>query len=167
MFEWKTGTRFGVAAEDAQKETERIRTTFGELNPQTVYKEAAAPDAPLHSMFEWDDEICGDKWRTQEARKILRSLVFVSDESEERQPVYVHVNTEERPRYEPLEIVVRSIDLYTSALSELEAQMNGLKTSLEQLKRAAGRSDQPERMARITIAVSTARALEQAIGALH
>lgn len=166
MFEWKTGTRYAVAAEDAAEELERIRITFGDLNPESIVRESSPPGAALHSMFSWNNRVAADKWRAQEARKIVRALVVVDDQ-EERQPVYVHVNTEERPRYEPLEIVVRSIDLYTSALSELEAQMNGLKTSLEQLKRAAGRSDQPERMARITIAVSTARALEQAIGALH
>jgi hypothetical protein len=166
MYEWKTGTRYAVAAEDAAVELERIRNTFGDLNPEAIVRESSPTDAALHSMFTWNNRAAADKWRTQEARKIVRALVVV-DEQEDQQPVYVHVNTEDRPRYEPIEIVVKSVDLYTSALSELEAQMNGLKTSLDQLKQAAGHSDQPERMARITIAVSTARALEQAIGALH
>ena len=167
MYEWKTGTRYVVAAEDAAAELERIRTTFGSLHPGNIVGESAPDEAPLHSVFTWDDPIAADKWRKREARKLVRALVVVADDTDDRQPVYVHVNTEDRPRYEPIEVVVQSVDLYASALSELEAQMNGMKTALDQLKRAAGRSDQPERMARITIAVETARALDHAIGALH
>ena len=46
----------------------------GKITPRMVVDAARAEDSPLHSYFEWDDEIAAEKYREMQARTLLRSV---------------------------------------------------------------------------------------------
>lgn len=47
------------------------------LTPDIVLADAAAPESPLHSEFEWDDEAAGHQHRLDQARALIRSVEYV------------------------------------------------------------------------------------------
>lgn len=78
---WKTGTRIGVKAEVAHRFLERIRTENGGTLPAAeVVRQSKPKDAPLHNEFEWDDKKCGDLYRQEQARYIIRKIEVVRPE---------------------------------------------------------------------------------------
>lgn len=49
-----------------------IREKRGRLTPQIVLDEARDPAHPLHSRFEWDNNIAAEKYRLLQAASLLR-----------------------------------------------------------------------------------------------
>jgi len=50
----------------------------GTLRPRDVIEDARPEDSPMHSYFEWDDGIAGNKYRIQQARELIRSFRAVA-----------------------------------------------------------------------------------------
>lgn len=46
----------------------------GRLTPRDVLDEAADPESPLHSRFVWDDEAAGERYRLDQAARLIRSV---------------------------------------------------------------------------------------------
>lgn len=46
----------------------------GRLDPELVVQEAANPDSPLHSRFEWDDTEAARKYRNVQAGVLIRHI---------------------------------------------------------------------------------------------
>ena len=169
MYQWKKKySHQGIDPNLAGEELERIRDERNKLDPGVIVEESTPVSAPLHPAFTWDDATAAHKFRKTEARRLVESIIVIDEiAGTPPAPAYYHVKTQGHPRYEPVELVVDSMDLYASALIEIEKQMSGLTIALERLKEAAGRSEQPEHLGRISIAIETARALDSAITALH
>lgn len=47
----------------------------GVLKPSDVVAFAEPNDSPLHGWFEWDDEKAGEKYRLEQARALIRTVV--------------------------------------------------------------------------------------------
>jgi len=63
---------------DLAVELQKIeRRCKGRLTPDAVKHAARDPDHPLHSHFTWDDGEAAEKWRTEEARRLIRSVRYV------------------------------------------------------------------------------------------
>jgi len=54
----------------------------GELTTEVVLKDASDPSSPLHEHFDWDDKEAAHKWRTEQARRLIRSVRLVIHETE-------------------------------------------------------------------------------------
>lgn len=163
----------GVAAKDAFKELERIRVKCG-LTPKNIVAESRAKNAVLHPAFEWNDKKAAEEYRLWEARQIARSVVVIKDDNV-REPVYVHVQAldsgeEKQPRegrYEPMDLVVDSPDLFEQALGELRSKLRSAAEAVHALERAAKQSKDPDKMMRVSLAVKALDAAQSAIAALH
>lgn len=78
---WKKGARVGVKAEVAHRFLERIRTdNGGKLQLAEVVRQSKPKNAPLHNEFEWDDKKCGELYRQEQARYIIRKIEVVRPE---------------------------------------------------------------------------------------
>jgi hypothetical protein len=84
---------------DLRTELSLLMEAHGRLTPQLVVDAARPDDAPLHSRFEWNDEIAGERYRLDQAREIIRSV----------RVVYRDATTEER---------ARSYRMFSSAMTE-------------------------------------------------
>lgn len=49
----------------------------GVLTTEAVLLDAENPDSPLHELFDWDDASAAKSWRTEQARRLIRSVKLV------------------------------------------------------------------------------------------
>lgn len=55
----------------------RLEDTHGSITPEIVLADARSPKSDLHQFFEWDDGVAAEKWRREEARKLIAAIVVV------------------------------------------------------------------------------------------
>lgn len=63
----------------------------GKITPEALVAAARSEDSPLHSYFEWDNDVAAEKYRMMQARTLLRSChykVMINDRKLEV-PYYV------------------------------------------------------------------------------
>ena len=70
----------------------------GLLLPETVVDSARDPKSPLHKHFDWDNTIAAEKWRLEQAGKLLRITVEYIDikGSEVPQRVFVSLSDDQK-----------------------------------------------------------------------
>ncbi len=94
IYQWAEGVRLSLDAQVVGDHLERIRQRHeDELTPELVVKDARRENSPLHSAFEWDDDAAAHQWRLEQARGLLRKIVFIPDELPHSEPqrFYVHI----------------------------------------------------------------------------
>jgi len=64
-----------------QQQTELREILHKNANPvlqvKQVVERARNPKSSLHSCFEWDDAKCGEQWRLEQARELIRFSIIV------------------------------------------------------------------------------------------
>lgn len=63
-----------------------IYDAHGELTPRAVVNEARVDGHPLHSRFEWDDAVAGERFRESQAADLIRSVRVVYREADGQEP---------------------------------------------------------------------------------
>ena len=164
-FTFRKGNRItGVDAQKAGLELDRIQQKYGAIKPKIVVDEARPDDAPLHPVFEWNDVVAAEEWRVHTARNLVRSVqVITSDKQVE--PVYVSVQAPNNEReYQPMSVVVQTVDMYASAVYEAQCRLNAAERALKDLKNAAERDNKDDyRLAAINIAMKALSTASDAV----
>lgn len=121
VYQWKIPL-MPVDAQTAGEELERIYNKHGALEPEDVVNENRAENAPLHSCFEWNDEVAAEKYRVTQAATIIRAItVTATDESgiDRESRAFVHV----QKTYHPLTVVVTEKDMLLELLLSARREM--------------------------------------------
>jgi hypothetical protein len=94
VYKWKAHASFGVAAQVAGEELERLRGSKNTpLIAADVVKAARSPKSPLHPAFEWDDKKAAHHYRLDQAGQLIRSvIVTVVDGKPQAAPVRAFVS---------------------------------------------------------------------------
>ena len=102
IYEYRGVRPEGISAEVAGAELTRIYRDGGGISPSAVVDAARAPDALLHPAFEWDNDEAAEKYREQQARQLVRSVVLVSDPAKGEQAptirAFISLTVPEEPR---------------------------------------------------------------------
>ena len=53
----------------------------GLLRPRAVVDAARDVESPLHRCFEWDDKVAGEKYRLEQAQRLIRSFTVVHEKN--------------------------------------------------------------------------------------
>lgn len=117
-----------------RREAQKRGKDFAQITPDEVIEVSRNPKAPTHVEFEWDDAKAAHEHRRDQARGILADIVIVnasSDVEESQSPLFVHVNTEDGPRYVPTEHVLKNDDLRSSAVEQVARLAAALARKLE------------------------------------
>jgi hypothetical protein len=167
-YSFKSGARFAVDAQTAGEELERIRAESGKLETKEVVEAARPDEAPLHPAFEWDDGIAAERYREQQARQIIRAVqitVTTADGEKRAAPAMVHITTEpgRQGYYQSTTVAVTNIDEWQRAMSGLIAKESALRRAIEDLQVIASRSESPERLAAMSVALKALDAAGAAI----
>lgn len=143
QFVFRAGSHVtGVDAQTAGEELARIRDERGSVRPIDVVDEARPEDAPLHPVFEWDDQAAAESWRKEQARHLIRSVHVVTTSDQAPAPVYVNVVNEEGEReYQPISVVVRQPDRFQVALTEARARVASAAKAVQDLLSAASEAE--------------------------
>lgn len=93
-YSWRAAG-FSADAQLVGEELEKLEFA-GEVTPDEVIKFARNNvDSELYKCFEWDDKVCGEKYRKFQASNILTSIsVKIKEEPVEKTRVYLSVKTE-------------------------------------------------------------------------
>lgn len=118
----------------------------GRLTPQAVVDTARTEDHPLHDRFEWDNQVAGEAYRLDQARRLIRSVRVTYREADEREAArtvraFHAVRDEQGTAYRPVEEIRDNPLLAKLVLQDMERQW-------KQLMRQYGHLDEFSRMVR-------------------
>ena len=110
------------------------RATKGRFNSKTVADACVDRKHYLHQFYEWRNEICGEKYRQDQARTLMSCLNIVeSHKGEERQlPAYISLIEREGRSYHTAQEVIDSAELQAIALRQAEADLESYERRLRQ-----------------------------------
>lgn len=171
-FKFSTDRGYGVSADVAGRELDRINRLHGKVTSAAVVDEARPDDAPLHPAFEWDDAKAAERFRLNQASTLIRAVVVVPEpvagHSEHRAYVLTQTAEDPKPVYVKAEEVVQNPGLFADALGRLERLLSQARHSVDELRGLAeSAGTEPERMARIALAARALEAAGAAVAALH
>lgn len=63
-------------------ELEKIRKANNGLTAEAVVKEASKKSSPLHSYFDWENDVAGKKWRLHQARMLINVVIYDDGEDD-------------------------------------------------------------------------------------
>jgi hypothetical protein len=122
-----------MSAADIAKAVLDIQRRDGVCTPAAFVAEAAAPDSPLHSLFDWDDVVEAQRWREHYAR-ILIGRVRISLHDDDRVPAHVHVMIRKGGKriegYVPVEVAMSNSTMRAQVFREARAGLNGWRNRL-------------------------------------
>lgn len=86
------GGRAILTAQMAAEEIERIERMTGEpVTPRLVLDVSQPEDAPLHHIFEWDDEAAAEQFRLNQAARLITAIRVVVVENAAPMPARVSI----------------------------------------------------------------------------
>lgn len=128
MADWKIK---GIFKADADKVYEEI-SELPSVTPQQVYERAKDPESELYKCFEWDNDVCAEKWRLQQARQIIQMLV-VTPRQEETQPVRIFQISSEKNEYKENSFFLQNKDEYKTLLKRAKEELQSFKRRYKML----------------------------------
>jgi hypothetical protein len=110
-----------------------IEDRHGVINPHTVVDESRPEDAPLHPIFEWRDEVAADKWRVEQARRVVRSVEIIAKESSGLTQI-AYVNIQSQGGYVSAATVRSQPDLYEEARQAYRSRLDAAQMQLAKME---------------------------------
>lgn len=124
----------GIFRADAERCWEEIQMLGDGVTPEKVVEIAASEDSELHKCFEWDDTQAARKYRLDQARQVIRNIVYVPEKPQQA-PVRVLSISSERTVYRPTIELVRDPSEYETlcrrAFNDWEAFKRRYRTIVE------------------------------------
>jgi hypothetical protein len=82
-----------ISAQELGMFIRRLQRQLGRQAKAPELVEAARPrDSPIHHLFDWDDRSAAKKYRMEQARYLLRSVVVEVQVAEDRPPLLIRAN---------------------------------------------------------------------------
>lgn len=89
-----------VSAEVAGKVCQELSASSGGLTPKRLVDVSRPADAPMHDEFEWNDGIAAEKYREEQAQKVIQHLIIVRTDNETERNVRLIEKEEETKQEE-------------------------------------------------------------------
>ena len=128
----------GIFKADAEMVANEIAAIGDNVTPQQIVDRAKDEDSELHKCFTWDDTMAAQKWRLEEARKVVQLLVIDRSQEIETEPpvrVFFKIGNTHDEGYKQTVNILRNNDEYAAllkqALAELEAFQRKYRTLSE------------------------------------
>ena len=120
---------FNADANKVGKELESIQTLENLTNKEVLDYAKKHKDSEVYKCFDWNNETAGEKWRLQQASKILCSISIVIDENKkpvEKTRVYVSTKSkdEEKRTFKKLVDVLEDDEEYQALLLKAKDELN-------------------------------------------
>ena len=111
---------------------EELSNTIG-LTPKTLLDANRDENTPLHDYFEWRDDVAAEKYREEQARYIIRSIIVIEDEKPEVR-AYCPVIVNDKQEFKHINTVVKSIDLTQQMLENAKKELFSFQTKYNGLR---------------------------------
>jgi hypothetical protein len=132
VYGYKDKARFPVSPQVAGEEITRIRAEHaGFFTPGALVVASMPSDAPLHSVFEWDDSAAAVAYRNDQAKALIRSVVVVNSNDPATEPVRAFVSVippdQDRPSYTTIAAAMSDADLREQVLGQALADIRAFE----------------------------------------
>lgn len=129
---------------NATKVANEIQSIGDDVTPQQIVEFAKDESTELHKCFTWDNNEAAEKWRLQEARKVVCCLRIVKEdgEKEEPTPIRVFYKTDDESGYKPTQIIIKNADEYGKLINRVTNELKAFRekhknlTEFEQIWKA-------------------------------
>lgn len=129
---WKVDGIFRCNANDVKKELDTLGEQF---TPRDVVELARNESTALHKCFEWDDSIAAEKYREEQAKMVIRMIVYVDEQKNEKTNIRVLVSSGERDNtYMQTRLVVQNKTEYEELLERAMRELRAFKEKYKSLK---------------------------------
>lgn len=108
----------------------------GELTPQQVVQDAGGIKSPLHKFFEWDESSAAEKYRIDQARRLMGSIVeiiIIRGEKKESRSFFNVINKKGKHIYVTLDKITKQPDYLQQLIIESQRQIGRLNDVLDML----------------------------------
>lgn len=131
-YSWNTGFNYSVDANDVGKEFEKLGDN---LTPEAVVNVARNENNIMHSIFEWDDSVAGEKYRKIQATQLIKNLKIniISNDNKEKRQVRAFVSLQRNTGFKSMEAVVNDTDQYQLLLDKAYKELYSIKLKYETL----------------------------------
>lgn len=120
----------GIFKADAQKVADEIGEN--KITPQEILEKARDENTELHKCFEWDDSIAAEKYRFEQARKIVQFLVYERKTESEPQVRCFQI-TSNKNVYQPAKQFLVQQDEYKLLLERAKNELISFKRRFSML----------------------------------
>lgn len=122
-------------------ELDAIAAEHGGLTPALVLDRARDPRTALHSLFEWDDSVAGERYRLLQAQNLIRvvaTIIPVNDGQPVRVRAYVSLGSERGEGfYRPMRLVMADPKLRAQAVADALAEFEAFQRKWQHLDELA------------------------------
>lgn len=144
-YAWRSGRSRGGNVQEIGAELDTIQQTRGGVTPADVVEVARSPDSAMHRCFEWNDSKAATKYRHDQARNLVRSVIVKTEKKPNGAPMFIHTSDEEiGPRYMAASVIVDRPDLIAMARAHAAGYLRTARqrlTEIEELERTANDTD--------------------------
>jgi hypothetical protein len=108
----------------------------GRLTAELVVDAARPRNHPLHSRFEWDNRVAGEKYRQVQAADLIRSVKisrFTGDADDSDVRAFHSVTRADGPVYEPIEEIMADEVSMQTVLRQAEREWRALHARYKHL----------------------------------
>jgi len=129
-----------LARDTVRRELMRIQRAEGLLRADSVVAYARAEESPLHSLFEWNDAKASHEYRLEQARHLIRVVVFCEPKSNVTTRAFVSLTTDRTQRgggYRFLVDVMGDAELREQLLAEALAELARFRAKYAELRALA------------------------------
>ena len=123
IYQWKVPGLYPVDAQTAGEELSRIYSEHGALEPRAVVDESRSEAAPLHSCFEWRDDVAAEKFRENQAAGIIRAITVKAKRADSL-PTDVRCFVHVQHGYHPVSVVLSSEDMRADMIDAARRDMD-------------------------------------------
>lgn len=128
VYSWKVNGLYKANAENVGKEIEVLGEQF---SLKDVVSKAKEKGSCMHTLFEWDNKVAGEKYREIQAGKIVRCLVITRPEPKEnpeKTNIRTFVSTNNRDNtYQSIKVVVNDKTEYNKLLDKAMQELKAFK----------------------------------------
>ena len=120
--EWRFKDLYKADATAVANELSSIKCT-----PENIVEYARNPESELHKCFEWNDTVAAEKYRIEQARQVLRTLVIKQETKQDKPPLRLFYKTNQREEYKPINLIVKQNDEYQIFLKRAQDELRAFK----------------------------------------
>lgn len=139
VYKWTLGSRVKCDAQKVGEQCEHLAQD-GNLTPKALVDANRDIDAPLHSFFEWNDEIAAEKYRETQAAYVIRSIEvdIVGSAEPTRAFVSLEISDGSHREYRSIETVMQDRNSRERLLELARRDMETFKWKYADLQELAG-----------------------------
>lgn len=150
-YSWKAGVQFPVEAKVAADTIRDLQKSLGKdtVTAKELLDASRDENAPLHSCFEWNDNVAAELYRTSQARKIINSVeVTIVKKDDVYTTTRLFLNVSDKPKAQGKYAV------YNIALTNNAYRENVLRDALLELQAFQRRYSEYQELAAVFEAIN-------------